>query len=748
MNNIIKNTIKVILFGIPLVSMAVLSDMYFPFITGKNFLFRVAVEICFCLYIALAISDSSYRPKWNNLLVAFASFVGVMFVADIFAINPTKAFFSNFERMEGFVMLAHLFAYFVVLISVLRDKRDWALMIYSTTAVSVFMTFFAFLQFFGGAVINQGGTRLDGTLGNSAYLATYLVFHIFFLIYLFISSDNKVKGIGESAVAGSFIFIIYYLINILNKDLVLGNVGIILLIIAVALIIKVLLMRFSGLFNKFEHIFAFSLYLFLILSETVILYYTATRGAILGFIGGLLLTALIIVFSEKENKLVKKIATGILFLIVVSVGVFYIERNSGFVQSSPVLNRFANMSMSESKTQARGIIWPMAIEAFRENPIIGWGQDNFLFAFAKYYRPEMIAHEPWFDRTHNSFLDWLIAGGILGFIGYISLYIFAITTLIKSTFFNQKERAVLIGLFSAYAFLSMFIFDNLISYMLFVLILGLADARTDENKSKKSGVDKIGAPFFISIIAFAVILILFLNLNSYRQNITLTKSLGQQKEGVSKNLELITDAINFSRVGRFESLEQMSRIAISVLSATGISNDDKNKFALKTIEELDKYTKEYPQDVRGYVLLGAFLSDVGLYTESISVLEKAKELSPKKQQIYYSLAKSYFGYADKENDRKFASLGVETIRIAYDLAPNFEGPKTMYANVLIATGNLPEGIRIIKTMENPLVFADKKVIDLLIVKGFKKDALEILELAKKSNPDKKEEIDSLTKGIR
>ncbi len=748
MNNIIKNTIKTILFGIPLVSMVVISDMYFPFITGKNFLFRVAVEICLCLYIALAISDSSYRPKRNNLLIAFASFVGVMFVADVFAVNPTKAFFSNFERMEGFVMLAHMFAYFVVLVSVLKEKKDWMMMIYSTVSVSVFMTLFAFLQFFGGAAINQGASRLDGTLGNSAYLATYLVFHIFFFLYLWVSNGNKIKGIGDSVAIGAVIYILYYPISIYFKNIPSSSAGDIIGLVALILLIKVLFMRFNKKLSKFENIFTAVLYSFVILSQTIVLYYTATRGAILGFIGGLLLSATIIIFTEKENKLIKNIAVGALITILVFVSGFVVFRKADFIQTSPVLNRFANISFSESKTQARGIIWPMAIEAFRENPIIGWGQDNFLFAFAKYYRPEMIAHEPWFDRTHNSFLDWLIAGGILGFVGYISLYIFAITTLIKSTFFNQKERAVLIGLFSAYAFLSMFIFDNLISYMLFVLILGLADARTDENKSKKSGVDKIGAPFFISIIAFAVILILFLNLNSYRQNITLTKSLGQQKEGVSKNLELITDAINFSRVGRFESLEQMSRIAISVLSATGISNDDKNKFALKTIEELDKYTKEYPQDVRGYVLLGAFLSDVGLYTESISVLEKAKELSPKKQQIYYSLAKSYFGYADKENDRKFASLGVETIRIAYDLAPNFEGPKTMYANVLIATGNLPEGIRIIKTMENPLVFADKKVIDLLIVKGFKKDALEILELAKKSNPDKKEEIDSLTKGIR
>jgi tetratricopeptide (TPR) repeat protein len=360
----------------------------------------------------------------------------------------------------------------------------------------------------------------------------------------------------------------------------------------------------------------------------------------------------------------------------------------------------------------------------------------------------MIRHEPWFDRTHNAFLDWLVAGGILGFLGYLSLYVFAIWTLVKNAVFSMREKSVLIGLFSAYAFLSMFIFDNLTSYMLFILIIGLVDAKQEVAKSKSSNSEMVNTSFFTASIVLSAILILFLNLNAYKQNIILTKSFGQQKEGVSKNLELIETAISYSSVGRFESLEQMTRLAMSVLSSTSITSDDKNKFALSTIKNLDKYTKDFPQDVRGFILLGTFLSDVGLYDDAIPLLLKARDISPKKQQIYYSLAKAYFAKADKEKDQKYADQGVSTIKYAYDLAPEFDNPRLIYANVLIITGNIKEGIRIIKTMDDPSMFADKGMIDLVVSKGFKKDALEILELALKANPDKRDVIDSLVKGIK
>ena len=63
----------------------------------------------------------------------------------------------------------------------------------------------------------------------------------------------------------------------------------------------------------------------------------------------------------------------------------------------------------------------MAIKGFIEKPILGWGQEGFNFVFNKYYDPRMYTQEPWFDRAHNTYLDWLIVGGALGLLSYLAI---------------------------------------------------------------------------------------------------------------------------------------------------------------------------------------------------------------------------------------------------------------------------------------------------------------------------------------
>ena len=64
----------------------------------------------------------------------------------------------------------------------------------------------------------------------------------------------------------------------------------------------------------------------------------------------------------------------------------------------------------------------MAFEGVKERPILGWGQSNYNYVFNKYYRPELLEGEAWFDRVHNIVMDWLIAGGIIGAYKFAGLY--------------------------------------------------------------------------------------------------------------------------------------------------------------------------------------------------------------------------------------------------------------------------------------------------------------------------------------
>src|SRR3989344_2954284 len=171
------------LFAVLLVPFVVVNDFFFPFITGKALLFRVLVEIAVAGWFVLALADVRYRPRFSWIFVVLTGLVCWVFIADVFGVNPGKALRSNFERMEGFITLAHLYLFFVVLGALAEAKRKWRLFWLVSLGVAALITWYAILQLMGAFVINQGGVRVDATFGNATYLAAYLLFHIFIALW-------------------------------------------------------------------------------------------------------------------------------------------------------------------------------------------------------------------------------------------------------------------------------------------------------------------------------------------------------------------------------------------------------------------------------------------------------------------------------------------------------------------------------------------------------------------------------------
>src|SRR3990167_1583674 len=232
------------LFLIPFIPFLVSSAFFFPFITTKAFAWRIIVEIVFAAWLLLAFLDTAYRPKKSLILYSILGFLAIIGLADIFGITPIKSFWSNFERMEGFITLLHLGMFFLVISSVFKEidwKRWWNV----SLAASFVMVLYSVLQIIGLKTINQGGVRVDGTLGNAIYLAVYMLFHIF-IAFLFMWREWK--NVALRWVYGLLIF-----------------------------------------------------------TQVFILYYTATRGAILGLLGGLLVMAVLSIFNKDEGeKMVRK----------------------------------------------------------------------------------------------------------------------------------------------------------------------------------------------------------------------------------------------------------------------------------------------------------------------------------------------------------------------------------------------------------------------------------------------------------
>ncbi len=89
-------------------------NLFFPYITGKNFTFRIIVELILLAYVILAVREPKFRPKASLLMWSLFAFVAWMGLATMTSVDSVKSFWSNFERMEGYLGLLHMFALFVV----------------------------------------------------------------------------------------------------------------------------------------------------------------------------------------------------------------------------------------------------------------------------------------------------------------------------------------------------------------------------------------------------------------------------------------------------------------------------------------------------------------------------------------------------------------------------------------------------------------------------------------------------------
>lgn len=614
-----------VLVFLPLI---VSSSLFFPFITGKAFAFRILVEIILGLWLILAVSNPAYRPRSSWLFKAYGLLLAIMVLATIFGSDPYHSFWSNFERMEGLVNHLHLFAYFIVLISVLKSEKLWGWLIHSTLAVNAIIAIYSLLQLTGKITINQGGARVDATFGNATYLAVYELFHIFFILILLtrlVMSGRWKKSVGSKILGAS--------------------------------------------------------YLLLLLLDIFILFKTETRGTILGLIFGLLIAAIAVAWHERGRLLVRKWAISVGVAIVLLVAVFIGVRNTNFVRESPVLSRLASISLSEGRV--RFMVWRMGLDGFKEKPILGWGPENYMLVFNKYYNSQMYGQEQWFDRSHNVIFDWLITSGLLGLLAYLSLFVSALYLLWRrATNLSVIERGIITGLLAGYFVHNIFVFDNLVSYLLFLGVLGYVHySGTGNNLSSAEGNLVITSrhAFFVApaVAVIIVIAIYQLNLKPIHANRSLIQALSWQNDigdsggnivrpaNPAKSLENFEQVFTYDTFANVEATEQLITSAINYYGNEPLTADLKSRYINLAAEKIENIIEASAPNARYYFFAGILYGQVGDLDRALERLEEAHRLSPKKQTITFQLANAYFAKGDKQKT-------FELLREAYELAPEFD----------------------------------------------------------------------------
>ena len=581
-------------------------NYFFPYVAPKTIFFRIIVDVIFAAYVLLATLNPRYRPRINILNITLTIFLGILILTSLTGIDFARSFWSVFERMTGLLTIIHLYVFFLVLASCFQERKYWERILTVSMLVGVILSIYAFSA---KASIARGG----GTVGNVSFMSSYLLFDIFFGISLFFSKNWRWK--------------IFY--------------G--------ALLVP---LTWLLLFPPQE----------------------PSRGAIGAFLGGLFVlffSYLLFYLFSSPKKILKGLA--VLLIILVIAGA------AGFIQTDLFKKEMASIKQSTS-WQAREVVWKMGFDTWKERFWLGWGLENFNVPFAKYYNPTLpVSGDIWYDRVHNVFIDTPVASGFLGLLSYLAIFFFSIFYLFKTCFKITRRRNIflplaMISLLLAYLAQNIWVFDMISSYVVFFLTLAfisfLTAKRAPSPEKRVLPKNKL-IPSLVSsgLLALSVFTVYFGNVLPSRASFYIVQ--GVTTTPLEKGISFLQKALNVSPIAAGEAPEQLARLMTNHVSDQKTNREVLIQGFEAGAEALKKSIIRSPLDFRAHLILGRHYNDFyrvsrdpGKLVLAEDYFKKAQELSPKNQQVYWSLAETRF------SQNRFDEA-LELMKKAVELEPNF-----------------------------------------------------------------------------
>jgi tetratricopeptide (TPR) repeat protein/O-antigen ligase len=647
-----KSLVKILKIGLHIALFTiipVLQKFMFPFITMKVFSFQVLIEILLPIWLFLILFYPKYRPRINLLTTAILVFLGSLFVSGLFGFDFERSFWATMERQIGIFTLLHFGAFFLMF-SVF-EKSDWRKYLNTSFVLSLIVSVFGIFQIFNPDIILKNspdvGGRAGSFLGNPTFLAAYVLFNIFIGLWLF---AENISGHGKSRNLGKAIF---YGAGVIFQSLI--------IIIA-----------------------------------------TQTRGAMIGLFAGILILLLYFAFKkykleqESNLKILKKISISALIILVVFSGIFLFTREASVWQKIPGLNRITTISLNDATTQTRLISWGVALESFKEKLVLGWGWENFKYAFDKNYPPEIFRagfSETYWDKPHNVFLEYLVTGGVLGLASYLFLFICAFYLLSRQTedSLNRLSKPFIFAGLIGYLVQNTFVFDTFASYLMLFIFLAFINSFSNpdvsgENPARDYSKFKKSAVILASLSSLFLI---FLNSNilyaNNRHFWIANYFVNEEPEKAIASYEKVP--VRFNPYIN-DTRKDFTDVSAQIYKQGLLPEPTKN--LQKALYAIDQAIGSNPKNYFYYTVLADVITNFyDLNPETLSkianaAIQKAIELSPNRQQNYYVLSKLRILEGDKVG-------AVEVIQKAVNLDPESPDPYFFLGLLLLETGNSAEG---------------------------------------------------------
>ena len=600
---------KCIIFLIPFIPLYISSSLLFPYITGKNFAFRILVEFAAVLWLGLMFMNKEYRLQNSLMVSSVLIFTFVVGLADIFGVSPYNSFWSNYERMEGYITILHLALFFMIIKSILKTRKDWMIFFSIYLAASMLVSLYTFVEPVlvtqPSGYIAEYGIRRAGTIGNPLFLASYLLLSVFLGLIL---------------------------INMTQKT-------------------------YLKLFCLFP-----------IIINSIVIYITASRGAILAAFIGVFIIGVFLVFRKLRNSddmSVRKVLPYIIGLLIISSVILLAYHNIDWIKQNRTVSRFMMMP-SDPSVKTRLYAWKMAWNGIKENPVLGWGQENFYGVFTV---NEIRTNDKviWVDRAHNIVIEWLINAGLLGLFSYLAILGSAFYILkenLRKKLISENMVLIITTAVIVYFIQNLFTFDTINSYLIFFTLIAYIDNIESIKKNqcnnlegnlnlKKTRIVFAGVTLFVLLVIAFISYLNYIPIKQLQSYTNMNRSLTKY-DSFSAMLDDFNKALSYGSFGDDYIREEMYSVSRQIIENQLYENEGALKLIQRTAEELEKGLSTNRHNLEYITKAIYFYSLIAMYEPSyISVVEalirECKRINPEYQRIEQDMVELFIIKKDYES---------------------------------------------------------------------------------------------------
>ncbi len=613
----------------------------FPFAAPKAFLINALALLVLGLLGSLMLTDRAYVPRVPKVFAVLGLYMAWLVVTSMTAVSPNAAWWSTFDRGAGMITFLGIIILALAALAVMQKKDIRANLTRAIAWGGILLVASKYIQVLlprQTAIIGEGGT-----LGNSSFAGAYLLFPLAAAIYLFLTETARGSKIRWSLAALFMLSSPFYM-----------------------------------------HIFFPHTGMASWLGDAR----AAAISITIGTAGGFLLW-----LSHAQKKYTRYLANilSIAAFAALSIGAIL------FFRPHSVLQEKFNAAAAPTR-QLYSQIAEIGISA---RPILGWGTNNFPFVYQTYFDPisltDAYLHEGWVDRPHNLLLEIAANTGLPGLALYLVFYgslLLAASYGIRKGYFTKNAGAVFFGVFIAYFFQNLFLFETPAGQFVFYLsaawMLSYFPMRTRADSpapiapAVRTGIN--------SALWFGVVLALYYTvLQPAREAVAVQK---MRALPVQERASLVNKVFMLSPMGRaFDEARSIHESAERYL--TKLPSYDTQARAVIS-EELKSYLAVIEQandngNLRHAVAGSAIANDIYAYSANkktdVAYLQKAHEYarkaierSPQNQIGYLEMAKAYVQAGN-------IPRAIAFLQMAVGLEPRAKDPHTVLLHLIQASGN-------------------------------------------------------------